>query len=163
MALPRPWTDADSDALKAAHAEGLSLHAAATRLGRSKGITSRYAANLGLTWDRTRTAAAAQARVIDGKARRALLQVALLEDAEKLRAQLWAPCLVHSFGGRDNTYAEHTLDQPPFADQLKIVQAVGTAIEKSLRLADYDSAGGDHARGLLTAMARQLGLDDTAT
>jgi len=156
---PRPWTQADTDALKDAHAEGLSLNATAAKIGRPKSVTSRYAAQLGLGWDRTRTAVAAHARHVDAKARRAELQHALLDDAARLREQLFAPCLVHSFGGRDNTYAEHALERPPFADQLKIVQAVGTAIDKSLRLADHDSgASAENARSMLASLGEAMGI-----
>ena len=67
----KPWTDTDQQRLLDLHADGRSLHAIAKELGRSKDTISRYAAAAGLTWDRSRTAAAAHAVVVDNKARRA--------------------------------------------------------------------------------------------
>ncbi|MFC8265393.1 hypothetical protein ACFUIZ_06680 [Streptomyces cinereoruber] len=49
---------------------------------------SRLAAEAGVTFDRTATAAATEARVIDSKAKRALLGGELLEDISQARVQL---------------------------------------------------------------------------
>lgn len=161
MAAPRPWTDDDTARLAQLHAEGKSLHAVAREMGRSKGTISKYADKAGLAWDRTATKTATEARVADARERRARLQVGLLEDAERLRAQLFAECKVFNFGGKDNTYEERTLEKPPFADQLKIVQATGNAIDRALKLDLHDSAAGAaQVTGLLQATARALGLDD---
>lgn len=161
MTSPRPWADTELDELTRRHANGETLHSIAKNIGRSKGSISAKATALGLTWERTRTAKAAQAHAIDAKARRAALQVNLLSDAERLRAQLWEQATVFNFGGKDNTYEEHTLDKPPFADQLKIMQATGIAVDRSLKLADYDTGGAEHVRSLLAGLAEQLGLTPT--
>ena len=78
-----------------------------------------------------------------------------------MREQLWAPATVFNFGGKDNTYEERVLDKPPFGDQLKIIQATGVAIDRSLKLADHDSgAGATVVVGLLQQTAAALGLND---
>lgn len=161
MPSPRPWTKSDDAELTRRHGDGESLHSIAKSMGRGKATVSKKATALGLTWERTRAAAAAQAHATDAKARRAALQVALLGDAEKLRSQLWEQATVFNFGGKDNTYEERTLDKPPFADQLKIMQATGIAVDRSLKLADYDTGGAEHVRSLLAGMAEQLGLTPT--
>ena len=157
MAAPR-WTDADTAALQAGHAAGKSLHAIAKELGRGKATVSRKANALGLKWDREQVQAATAAKTMDAKARRAALQLALLDDAERLREQLWAPCIVFNFGGKDNTYEQRELDKPTFTDQLKIMQATGVAIDRSLKLADHDSTGAEQVRSLLVGLADALGL-----
>lgn len=138
MNAPRPWTPADTERLRELHGQGLTLTAIGKAMDRSKAIVSRYAATAGLSFDRSQVQAATAARVADAQGRRAALQLGLLEDAEKLRAQLWEPCVVFNFGGKDNTYEERRLDKPTFADQLKIVQAAGAAIDRALRLDLHD-------------------------
>lgn len=161
MGTPRPWTDAESDTLRQLHAQGKSLTEAAKIMGRGKATLSNKSPALGINWDRTQTAAATEAKVEDARSRRATLQLGLLADAERLRTQVWAPTMAFNFGGKDNTYEEHQLDQPTFSDQLKIMQAVSIAIDRSLKLDLHDSGEGNaHVVGLLQRTAAALGLTD---
>ncbi len=157
----RPWTTDEDATLRQLHAEGKSLHAIAGIMGKSKPTVSVHAKTLGLTWDRTRTANATQARSIDAKARRASLQVSLLEDAERLRAELWLPVEYVDHGGKDFVEVRWTMPTPSYQDRLRIMQTVGAAIDRSLKLADHDSTGADAVRSLLGGIAVQLGIDDT--
>jgi hypothetical protein len=155
MPRPDPVTQADHDRVAELHAKGLSRNAIAEATGRSGRTVSRIADQLGLNFERTRTAAATAAKVADGKARRAALAVALLDDAERLRTQLFAPTKAFNFGGKDNTYAETTLDQPTFSDQRNIMQAVATAVDRSVKLDEYDAgqdAGGSEVDRWLTGL-----------
>jgi hypothetical protein len=147
MATPthKPWTPQQDQQLRDLHAQGLSQAECGRQLGISNRRVSEHSKVLGLSWDRSKTKAATQARVADNKARRAELEAGLLADAARLRAQLWAPTIAFNFGGKDNTYEEHPLDQPIYADQLKIMQATGVAVTHSLKLADHDGTGGDNA------------------
>jgi transposase-like protein len=157
----RPWTDTDQARLLELHAAGQSLHSIAKQLGRSKETISRKATAAGLTWDRTRTAAAAQAVTIDNKARRAALESKLLAKADDLINAIDSPFLAFSFGGKDNTYNEHHLDRPPTSDIRNLMQSAGIAIDRSLKLADHDSgAAGAAVIGLLQQTAAALGLRD---
>lgn len=161
MRVTRPWTDADNDTLRDLHGKGLTLTAVAREMGRGKQSVSHYAGKMGLDWDRTRTAAAAQARHVDAKARRAALQLALLEDAERLRRELWQPVQYVDHGGKEFIEVRWTMPTPSYQDRLRIMQTVGTAIDRSLKLADHDSTGADAVRSLLGGIAAQLGIDDT--
>lgn len=143
MAAAARWTEAETDRLRALHAAGKSLHAIAAEMGRGKGTISAKAKAAGLAWDREQVQAATQAKVADARERRATLQLRLLDDAERLREQLWQPAKWGNFGGRENTYNEVILDQPLFADKLKLMQAVGIAVDRSLKLADHDSVTRD--------------------
>jgi hypothetical protein len=132
-------------------------------MGRSKAAVSRHAALLGLGWDRAQTKDATKAKKLDAEARRARLKLDLLEDAARLREQLWKPTKVFSFGGKDNTYNEHQLTQPPHVDQLKLVQATSAAINAYGRLEQLDTAADtDDAKSMLAHLGRALGIDDGA-
>lgn len=155
------WSPDDDATLRRLHGlPGRSLTSIATEMGRSKATVSRHATDLGLSWDRSQVAAATQAKVLDAKARRAALEAGLLEDAARLREQLFAPTVVFNFGGKDNTYEQRHIDEPTFTDKLKIMQATGTAIDRALKLAQHDADGGAaDARSLLERLADRLGVE----
>lgn len=135
----RPITDEDRRRVRSLHAAGRNRNQIAKELGRSGSTVSKIAAELGLSFNREATAAATEAKVIDAKARRAQLMHDLLDDAERLRAQLFSETTIHSFGGKENTYNSKKVPRPLFSDQRNIVQAVSTAISASLRLDVHDS------------------------
>lgn len=120
--------------------EGVGRNEIARRLGVSAGAVTAHAP--AGAFDRSATAEAVRARQVDMAARRAELASNLLEDAARLREQLWVPALVYAFGGKDNDYNEHTLDEPSFADKRAIMSSVNTAMAAHLRLVDHDSDGG---------------------
>lgn len=158
-----PWTPDENDRLRELHAAGHTLHAVAAEMGRSKATVSRHAALLGLGWDRAQTKDATKAKKADAAARRAQLQLDLLEDAAKLREQLWKPTTVFSFGGKDNIFNSRELPQPPHVDQLKLVQATSAAINAYGRLEQLDTAADtDDAKSMLAQLGRALGIDDSA-
>jgi transposase len=143
MAPGRPLTDDDRRRVAELHAQGLSRNAIARETGRSQATVSKLAKELGLGFDRTRTAEATRVKVIDAKARRAELAALLLEDAHRLRVQLWEPCVLVKIGGKDNVATEHPLARPLFEDQLKIVQASSLAAERHARLVELDRDDGN--------------------
>lgn len=137
------WTDEESTRLTELHAAGKSLHFIANELGRSKRTISVWAEKLGLSFDRAETAKAAEAVHVDNKARRARIEERLLIEAEKVIDQMWSETLVFSFGGKDNTYEEHTLKQPTYSDQKTIAQTVATALNAANKLHEMNSEGRD--------------------
>lgn len=142
------------------HEQGLGRNAIARECGVSFSVVTRVVAQAGKTFDRTATAVAVEARKVDAAAKRTELQNRLLEDALRMRRKLWQPAVVYNFGGKDNTYEERTLDEPPFADKLKIMQAVATATTTSLRLAEHDSGQQTSSVNLIIATAQALGLTE---
>lgn len=137
--MPNAWTDLDDQTLRDLHAAGMTLTAIATQMQRSKSTVNKHAKSLGLGFDRTRTATATQAKRVDAAARRATLEERYLVEAGRLLDQLHESCLVYSFGGSDNTYNEHTLDKPSFADQRNIMQASSIATTAANRLRDLST------------------------
>jgi len=147
-----PLTKAEIARIAELHAAGKTRNDIAKDLGRSGDTITRHCKKVGLTFDRTKTEAATAAKKADAAALRAQLELDYLEDAQRLRRQLWEPCKAFNFGGKDNTYAETDLDEPVFADKLKIMQASTTAANASLRIEQARNDGG-------TAAARSLIMD----
>jgi hypothetical protein len=68
----------------------------------------------------------------------------------RLREQLWEPCTLISFGGKDNTVATKEVDEPPALDKKNLMTTVGVAIDRSLRLIPIkDDAGAEQARSMV--------------
>ena len=145
------WTDEESTRLTELHAAGKSLSFIATDMQRSKETISRHSDRLGLSFDRGVTAKAAEAKHVDNKARRAALEERLLIEADKVIDQMWAKTLVFSFGGKDNTYEEHTLDRPTYSDQKAIVQTAATALNAANKL--HEMNAGHDATSTVSVLA----------
>lgn len=131
------------EAIRTLAAGGMPRNEIARTLGLSGSTVSKWAKRGDdgpEVFDRSQTKVATAAKVADAKSRRAELQLKLLEDAERLRGQLWQPAHAFSFGGKENTYEEHTIDEPTFADKHKIVMAVSTVITASIKIDEHDRA-----------------------
>ncbi|MEU8473751.1 helix-turn-helix domain-containing protein [Streptomyces hygroscopicus] len=132
---PRPVTDETRQEVRALHAEGCSRNEIARRLKRSGRTISLIAQDLGLSFDRTATEEATRARQADLAEKRTILAEALIEDAMRLTEQMWEPSTIYNFGGKDNTYEERTVDEPPADAKRQLMTAAGAAIDRSLKLA----------------------------
>ena len=158
MAAGRPLTDHDRQRVAELHAQGMSRNDIARQIKRSPSTVTKLARELGLAFDRSETKAATAAKVADAKARRADLAALLLEDAHRLRRQLWEPCELVKIGGKDNIATREPLEQPLFEDQLKIMQTTSLAAERHARLVELDAdAGIEDGKAMLTQLATALG------
>lgn len=162
---PPTWTDADDATLIQLHAEGHSLSECARRMNYGRHTVSRHAERLGLPWDREMTKAATDARREDNRARRAALNTAYLEDAERLREQLWKPLAYVAHGGKEFDRVDWEMDEPIPADKLKLMQASALAAQRSLDLERFDAERkAEHTRSLLGTLFDKLGvLPDEST
>ncbi|MFI7547222.1 helix-turn-helix domain-containing protein [Actinoplanes sp. NPDC049599] len=154
-----PVTAEDRRRVAELHAQGLSRNAIATQLGRSGRTISRIAAEHEppLTFERTRTAAATAAKVADGAARRAQLQLDALDSAGRLMGQMFAPTVVYNFGGKENDYNERSVEEPPFRDKRDIATAIKALADTALKLAEYDKAtGNEDEKSMLTDLRAAL-------
>lgn len=152
-----PITDNDRADFLTLHGRGLSRNAIAAELGRSPSTVTKLARAAGVTFDRTATAAATAAKQADNRALRAELERGLLQDALRLRKALFAPALVYSFGGKENDYSEHHLDELDIKGKRELMQAVSLASTSALQLAKVDQdAGVDHARSVLGQLGDAL-------
>lgn len=163
MAAPRVWTVEEEQAIRDGNAAGASLHSIAKDLGASTAATSRKAKAMGLTWDRTKTAGATHARVLDAKARRAELQLRALDRVEALYARLEAEEFTTLARGSQGRQVTKTFKFVPPADERDLAVTIRTHLDASLRLDAHDTAGGATAViGILQATAAALGITDEA-
>lgn len=166
MAHPRgsrPLTTDELAQLRALHANGMGRNDIARALERSPASISKYAAEAGLSFDRSSVQAATAARKADAAAKRAALQLLLLDDARRLRAQLWEKHEYREYGGKEFVLRKWTQDEPTPTDKLKLMQATGAAIDRSLRLAEHDADGGlEQAKSLLGEIGRAFGITPPA-
>lgn len=123
--------------------------------GVSVSTVSSWAKQEGLTnaFDRSKTEAATQAHAIDCRARREALKAELLDDAERLRQRAWQEYEV-VVDSRTDGPQTLTLSLPPLQDVRAAYAAIGIAIDKSVRLDQYDSTDtAVDAKGMLGALA----------
>lgn len=109
-------------------------------------------------FDRAKTQRAREALDQDQAMERARLRGLLLQDAHRLRVQLWEPCMFHNFGGKDNTHNSIELPQPTFEQQRAIMATVGTAVDRIVRL----DLGSDAAEKEAASLIKGL-VDDIRT
>lgn len=136
-----PLTDQDREHVRQLHADGLNRNEIAREIGRSPSTVTKIAKALGLTFDRSKTHLAVIAHQVDAKAKRARLMQDLLDDAARLRAELWQPHEYIDHGGKDFVEARWTQPTPSSADKLKLMQAARQALDGSLRLDQHDGDG----------------------
>jgi len=79
----------------------------------------------------------------DAKARRAHLEERFLAEAELMLEELHRPYVAYSFGGRDNTYAEHQLPAPPDTARRNLMVSAAVAMDKALAISRHDSSATD--------------------
>ncbi|MYU24622.1 hypothetical protein [Streptomyces sp. SID8352] len=140
------------------HAEGLGRNAIARAMKISQVVASRTAEHLGLTFDRSRIQAAAEARKADIEERRSLLAARFLDVAEESLDRVDEPTTVYAFGGKNNEYNEHVFDQAPIAERQKLVTTAAIAVDKSLKLvpAETSGSGADDAKSMLGKLAQGI-------
>lgn len=139
------------DEFRELHAQGLGRNAISRKMGITACVVSRTAQHLGLDFDRSKIAAATQARLADLAERRSILAVNLTEVAEKALADMDQPTLVYAFGGKDNNFNSELLDKAPASERRALMGTAGMAIDRSLKLAPMESGGGseEEAKSML--------------
>lgn len=140
--------------------QGLPRNEIARRSGRANSTVSGIAKAEGLEFaGRSKVKAATDARAIDLRSRRSQIAAALLEDADRLRGQMWQPCTLHAFGGKDNVHNSIDLPEPVFADKLKLMQATAAALGRHMDLEQHDAdQRTDAAKSMLAELGRALGV-----
>jgi len=149
----RTFDDETREQLRVLHAQGLSCNAIAKALRCSSSTVSLHAKRLGLSFDRARTELAVRARMVDLAEGRTSLVQKMLVVASDLLDSVDRPYLVHNFGGKDNTFAEHLLDAPPVEVTRSIVVTAGIAVDKANRVLERDNGGLDDAVGVIDQLA----------
>jgi hypothetical protein len=72
--------------------------------------------------------------------RRADISALFAQRAEEALQDMRLPAKIYNFGGKDNTYNERDVGQPPTADQRNLMTIAAIAMDKHKMLDAYDSA-----------------------
>lgn len=159
--MPKPTPPQKRQQVIKLHAAGHTRNQIAKQTGIAPATVTKICQQENLTFNRDHTRAAVAAKQIDAKARRAELRELLLEDAHKLRQQLWAPTRLLNFGGKDNTLNETLLDEPLFVDKKNILSAVGIAVDRVVKLDALDNDNGiADAQSMIQKLIEGIGIPD---
>lgn len=143
-AVAKPLTDAERARIVELCEEGWSCSRIAGEIGRSKDSVSRVAAEHGHRFDGARQLQRARkARSGYGAEARAELAQRLMDEANRLLDQLHEPHVAFNFGGRDNTYAEETLDEPPIREKRDLVLAAQVCSREVREIDKHDNRADD--------------------
>ncbi|WP_130414554.1 helix-turn-helix domain-containing protein [Xylanimonas ulmi] len=123
---------------------GMTQRKAGKALGVSQSTIARWSDDLGIPWNRDPVKPAVAAKVFDAKAKRAQLEKDLLDDAARLRQQIWEPHEYIDHGGKNFTEVRWTQAEPSPADKLKLMQAATVAVRHSLDIAKHDSEANEY-------------------
>lgn len=118
----------------------------ARRLDIPRGTVCWWATRAGLkSAGAEKTREATEAASAKNAALRAEIAAGLLQDAARLRAQLFSRSIAYNFGGKDNTFSEHELSEPGFRDKQAILTSIGIALDKAVMLERHDHDNGQAA------------------
>jgi transposase-like protein len=143
--------------------QGLSCRAIATKLGVSTSTISRWAKSEGLAFKaRAQTATATAVREFDMAAARVRLAEKMTANADRVLDTLDGPYLVYSFGGKDNDYNEHTLDEAPISARREAQTIGAIAFDKLTKAIESteDADGLAPVESMLGRLAVRFGLAD---
>lgn len=154
---PIPFSDEEIAELKRLHGLGLGRNAIAVEMGRSTRGVTVHAERLGLTFDRTKTAAATEAKKIDAKARRAAIISQLYDLAEDDLAYLKPGQQYELTEVSSGSAVNYTPKRLPAQDRRALVQSIGSALTAATRLEALDTNNGvDEGVSLLGQLATGL-------
>lgn len=139
--MSRPVTPDERARIIATLHETGNVRETARQVGRDPATVSRIATAEGIDTQRCRTKEATEARQADTDLRRVELRAALIEDAHRLRAQLWAPAVIHHW--YQGEHFEHQIDEATTGDKRNLAIALGIVVDKAEALAKAD--GDDHS------------------
>lgn len=98
-----------------------------------------------------------EARKVDLAEARIRLAEKMLHRSEEMLDALDKPYLVYNFGGKDNTYRQHTLKVAPVEVRRNAVVTAGITFDKLTRIVERDAGGSEEAVGMLDTLAKGPG------
>jgi dsDNA-specific endonuclease/ATPase MutS2 len=137
--MPAPITDEQrQQVIDLCHA-GKSRNAIAAEAGVSPSTVTKVAKEIGHRFAQSNLAHAHEARSAYSAERRAEIAARLTVEVEQLLDQLHGEYLVFNFGGRDNTYEEHELVEPPVEAKRMLIQAAREGMRTVLDIDRHDN------------------------
>lgn len=140
----------------ALHAEGLARNEIARRVHISAGSVTNICRDAGLTFDRSETKQATEARQVDLAAGRIRLAEKMLAASEGMLDVIDGPYEVYNFGGKDNTFESRVLDSAPVEVRRNIITTAGITFDKLTRIVEKSDTGLEQALGVLDTLADGL-------
>lgn len=137
----------------ALHAEGLARNEIARRVHISAGSVTNICRAEGLTFDRSETKQATEARSVDLAAGRIRLAEKMLAASEGMLDVIDGPYEVYNFGGKDNTFESRVLDSAPVEVRRNIITTAGITFDKLTRIVEKSDTGLEQAVGVLDTLA----------
>lgn len=154
-----PVTDTDRERITDLHGRGLSRNAIARETGWAPATITAVCQDLALSFDRTATQQATAARKADAAVIRSELELQLLEDAQRLRAQIWSPHEYIAHGGKDFVETRWTQDEPSPLDKKHLMASAGMAVDRAIRLGELDKDDEvEAAKSMLVELFEKLGV-----
>ena len=161
VGVAKPLTDDEREEIIGMIRAGRSARSIAAETGRSTSTISNVAKSIGHQFGRANLARAQDARRCYSAERRAEIAARLVDESALLLDQLHGQHLVFNFGGKDNTYEERTLDEPPVEAKRALMQSVRDGMRTVLDIARLDEKADEgQAKGLLERLVD--GLADVA-
>lgn len=139
--------------------QGLGCNAIARELGVAPATISAWAKRENLSFDRAQVAAANDARVVDGRARRLGLIERGYRRAETLYARLEAPTFKTLVRTEVGVEKARELDFVPPQNERDLAHAISTHLAAAARLEALNGdASTDDAKSMLAQLGRALGI-----
>ena len=135
--MAQPVSDQEIAQIRRLHAAGSSANAIARELGRSPGTITRVCRRIGLTFDRSQTAAANAAAAVDFAARRAEQQREYLEIVDDYQGRLRSEYEHAQPAGAEGKVRRWKTSRPPAREAADLMRVASQATAAELRLADY--------------------------
>lgn len=148
---------------QALYDQGLGCNAIARELGVDPATVSRWAKKAGLSFDRSKVAAANEAHKVDLAAGRIRLAEKMLAASESMLDKIDDPYLVYAFGGKENEYNEHELTSAPVEVRRNVITTAGITFDKLTRVVENSGDGADNAKSMLAELGRALGIGQETT
>lgn len=137
--MAKPLSDAEIAKVRRLHSGGASAGAIAKELGRAPSTVTRLCGRLGLSLDRSQTAAAVAAHKVDFAARRTEQQQRYLAIVDELQQRATAEAKHAIPAGADGEVRRWKTDRPEPREVADLLRAATAATNAELRLADYRS------------------------
>jgi hypothetical protein len=137
--VPAPIGDDERQRIIELLPTGKTCGEIAREVGRSTNTVSRVAATVGHSWGHVNAARAHEATAAYGAERRAVTMQRFHERADELLARMEGRFLVFNFGGKENTYNEHELEQPPVEAIRAMMQSAREAMRTVLDIDRHDN------------------------
>ncbi|MEU9865498.1 helix-turn-helix domain-containing protein [Streptomyces sp. NPDC047971] len=149
-----PVTDEDRQRVRELHAQGLGRNEIARQIGRGQRTVSVLADEMGLSFDRTATAVATEARKADAEARKARILEGLYEVAEDELDYLRRSGSYDMVEVSAGKAVRYRADRLPAQDRRSLMGNISNAITSAHKL---EAAAGDPGISAATSLLTSLG------